>query len=113
MDKLQLIHILQLLLFVAYGVRLSGFLLVRELKNAAYRKTLTEVTSDEKTMPVFVKFAIWVCVAVLYTAQVSPVFYRLYNGTATGALPFVGAAISLGASSWRRRPTGRRAPRRP
>ena len=96
LDKLQLIHILQLLLFVAYGVRLSGFLLVRELKNAAYRKTLTEVTSDEKTMPVFVKFAIWVCVAVLYTAQVSPVFYRLYNGTATGALPFVGAAISLG-----------------
>lgn len=96
LDRLQLIHILELLLFVAYGVRLSGFLLVRELKNAAYRKTLTEVTSDEKTMPVFVKIAIWVCVAVLYTAQVSPVFYRLYNGTATGALPFVGAAISLG-----------------
>lgn len=46
-------------------------------------------------MPVFVKFAIWVSVAVLYTAQVSPLFYRLYNGTATGALPFIGAAVSL------------------
>ena len=43
----------------------------------------------------FVKLAIWVSVAVLYTAQVSPLFYRLYNGTATGALPFIGAAVSL------------------
>ena len=32
----------QVVLLVAYGVRLSGFLLVRELKNAAYRKVLKE-----------------------------------------------------------------------
>ena len=95
LDGLEPVHILLLALFIAYGVRLSGFLLVRELKNAAYRRTLTEVAGDEKAMPVFVKFAIWVSVAVLYTAQVSPLFYRLYNGTATGALPFIGAAVSL------------------
>lgn len=95
LDGLEPVHILLLALFIAYGVRLSGFLLVRELKNAAYRRTLTEVAGDEKAMPVFVKLAIWVSVAVLYTAQVSPVFYRLYNGTATGALPFIGAAVSL------------------
>lgn len=95
LDRLQPVHIVQLLLFVAYGARLSGFLLVRELKNAAYRKTLTEATSDERGMPVFVKAAIWVSVSVLYTAQVSPVFYRLYNGAVDQVLPFVGAAISL------------------
>lgn len=84
----------QLALFLAYGVRLSGFLLVREIKNAAYRKTLKEATKTEKPMPVFVLISIWVCVAVLYTAQLSPMFYRLYNGSTGLALPLVGAAIS-------------------
>ena len=53
LDGLEPVHILLLALFIAYGVRLSGFLLVRELKNAAYRRTLTEVAGDEKAMPVF------------------------------------------------------------
>ena len=34
-----LIVVLQLLLFILYGARLSGFLLARELKNASFRKT--------------------------------------------------------------------------
>lgn len=94
-DRLQIVHVLQLLLFVAYGARLSGFLLVRELKNAAYRKTLDEVTVKENAMPLFVQIAIWLCVAVLYAAQVSPVFYRLYNGATDWVLPAIGVAISL------------------
>ena len=36
--------LVQAALFLAYGIRLSGFLLVREIKNAAYRKTLKEAT---------------------------------------------------------------------
>jgi hypothetical protein len=46
-------HFIQFALFVIYGFRLSGFLLIREIKNAAYRKTLAEATGDE--IPVFVK----------------------------------------------------------
>ena len=38
--------IVQMVLFVVYGARLSGFLLVREIKNAAYRKTLKEATGN-------------------------------------------------------------------
>ncbi len=86
----------QCLLFVAYGARLSGFLLARELKNASYRKVLSEATGDEKPMPVFVKAAIWVCVAPLYVAQTAPVFFRLFNDAgAEIVLPLVGAVISL------------------
>ena len=51
-------HYILFILFVVYGIRLSGFLLVRELKNAAYRKTLKEATGDEKAMPIFVKVSI-------------------------------------------------------
>ena len=93
--------ILQTLLFLAYGCRLSGFLLFRELKNKAYQKTLNEDAGGAKKMPVFVLATIWICVAVLYTAQVSPVFYRYYNvGTGIKAsqdfiVPLVGIVISI------------------
>lgn len=83
-------------LFVVYGARLSGFLLIREIKSAAYRKTLNSQT--EKPVPFFVKVAIWLCVAVLYVAQVSPVFYQttlegvsLYGNV----MNWVGVAVML------------------
>ena len=87
--------LIQAALFLAYGIRLSGFLLVREIKNAAYRKTLKEATGDEKKMPFFVLFTIWVCVAVLYTAQVSPMLFRVTNNTTGIIAPIVGFAISV------------------
>ena len=87
--------ILQTLLFIAYGVRLSGFLLFRELKNKAYQKTLNEDAGGDKKMPVFVLAAIWLIVAVLYTAQVSPVFFRYYNGCTDVVVPIVGMVISV------------------
>lgn len=93
--KLSWITVIQLILFVAYGVRLSGFLLVRELKSAGYRKTLGEATKTEKPMPIFVLAAIWVSVAVLYTMQVSPVLYRLENGAADVLCPVLGILISV------------------
>ena len=67
---------IQTILFVAYGARLSGFLLYREIKNAAYRKTLRAATGNDKKLPIFVSLCIWLYVAVLYTAQVSPLLFR-------------------------------------
>lgn len=88
-------HYLLFVLFVIYGIRLSGFLLVRELKNAVYQKTLKEVTGDEKGMPIFVKITIWLFVAVLYVAQTSPVFFRLYNGGEVSGFMWVGIVIAV------------------
>lgn len=81
-------------LFFIYGLRLSGFLLVREIKNASYRKTLKEATGEESAMPVFVKIAIWLFTSVLYVAQTSPVFFRAYNGKEVTACIWVGVVIS-------------------
>lgn len=94
-DGVLWLAILQTLLFLAYGVRLSGFLLVREIKNAAYRNTLKEATGDDKKMPLFVLISIWVCVAILYTAQVSPMLYRYINGAKDIVVPLIGAAVSV------------------
>jgi steroid 5-alpha reductase family enzyme len=90
-----LLAVVQAALFVAYGVRLAGFLLVREIKNAAYRKTLKEATGNDKKMPLFVLVSIWIFSSVLYTAQVSPMFFRYFNGAKDLVVPFIGAVISV------------------
>lgn len=88
----QLAHYIQFILFIVYGFRLSGFLLIREIKNAAYRKTLKEATGGE--VPVFVKVAMWLTMGVLYVAQTSGVAFRLFNGCETSAVQWIGIAVS-------------------
>ena len=94
------ILIIEALLFVAYGVRLSGFLLIRELKSASFKKTdvakETLAKNGEKKMPVFVLATIWIIVAVLYTAQVSPMLFRYDNGATDFIVPVIGFVISVG-----------------
>ena len=93
------IMLVETALFVAYGVRLSGFLLVRELKNVTFKKT--DVAKDtlakngEKKMPIFVLATSWVCVSVLYVAQVSPMLFRYDNASTDFIVPVVGFAISV------------------
>ena len=86
-------------LFIAYGIRLSGFLLVRELKNVSFRKTDvakdTLAKNNEKKMPIFVLATIWVTVAILYTAQVSPMLFRVVNASNDIVVPVIGFVISI------------------
>ena len=86
-------------LFIAYGVRLSGFLLVRELKNVSFRKTDvakdTLAKNNEKKMPIFVLATIWIVVAILYTTQVSPMLFRVVNESTDVVVPVIGFAISI------------------
>lgn len=93
------IVLVQTALFIAYGIRLSGFLLVRELKNVSFRKTDvakdTLAKNNEKKMPVFVLATIWVTVAILYTAQVSPMLFRVVNASNDIIVPIIGFVISI------------------
>ena len=86
-------------LFIAYGIRLSGFLLMRELKNVSFRKTDvakdTLAKNNEKKMPIFVLATIWVTVAILYTAQVSPMLFRVVNASNDIVVPVIGFVISI------------------
>ena len=89
------------ILFLLYGMRLSGFLIYREAKSASYRKTLENVSGkSEKKMPVFVKATIWLCCGILYVMETYPVTYRVlaYDGTISTAsliVAFIGAGIAL------------------
>ena len=80
------------LLLLIYGIRLGGFLLIREIKSAAYRKTLNEQTGNPVPFPV--KVVMWLLMAVLYVVQTSPVWYR-ESAAPNGPLitAWIGAAI--------------------
>lgn len=87
--------VLTCLLLAVYGCRLGGFLLVRELKSAAYNSKMKTEIKDGSTMGLGVKCAIWITCAALYALQVLPVFYRLKNGGGTDGWCVVGACVML------------------
>lgn len=86
-------------LLVLYGARLSGFLLYRESRIAAYRDVLGKAENHEHKIPLWLKPALWLNVALLYVLQTGPVFYRLYNRAPDGLSVWIGAALmALGLS---------------
>ena len=80
------------LLFV-YGLRLSGYLLIRERKSAGYRKVLNPELERSKRMPIGAKLALWVTCGLLYTLMTIPLFFRLKNGAEADTMLWVGMAV--------------------
>lgn len=80
-------------LFIVYGLRLSGYLAIREAKSASYKKHMTGEIKDGKHIPFGVKCAIWLTCALLYVTQVTPVLYRFQNGTKDGVMLWVGVGV--------------------
>jgi len=95
-------------LFFVYGCRLGGFLLIRELKSAAYNATMKKEIKDGSTMGFGVKCAIWITCGLLYVLQISAVFYRLFNGSGTDLWCWLGGAVMAfgilfeSASDWQK-----------
>ena len=86
-------------LFVLYGLRLGGYLAIREFGGSAYKKNMKGEIKDGKTVPFGVKIAIWTTCAALYVTQVSGVFYRLVNAAQDNVFVFIGAAVMLAGVS--------------
>ena len=82
-------------LFIAYGIRLGGYLIFRELRSSSYNsKMKTEIKSGDG-MSMVAKCAIWITAALLYACQTSPVIFRIANGSGSDTLLIVGMVISL------------------
>ena len=80
-------------LFIVYGLRLSGYLAIREAKSASYKKHMTSEIKDGKTVPFGVKCAIWVTCALLYLLQVLPVLYRFSVGAKDSVMAYIGIGV--------------------
>ena len=84
----------QCLLLIVYGLRLGGYLLVRELRSSSYRKVLDPELNRSRSMGMIPKLSIWISCALLYTLQTSPVLFRLQNGDGgTSPAVIAGAVI--------------------
>ena len=92
-----LVYIIQCLLFLVYGVRLGGFLLVRELKNKSYRAKLDEIGANSAP-PVFVMVCMWLVCGALYVCQCSPAAYRLSNSLASAPNAFAVLGVVVSAA---------------
>lgn len=80
-------------LLILYGIRLSGYLAIREAKSSSYKKHMTSEIKDGKTVPFGVKCAIWITCALLYLTQALPVLYRFSNGSENSVMAYVGIGI--------------------
>ena len=85
--------IIACVLFILYGLRLGGYLAIREFGKSSYKKNMQGEIKDGKTVPFGVKIAIWTSCAALYVTQVSGVFYRLLNAAKDNVWIFVGVAV--------------------
>lgn len=81
------------ILLIIYGCRLGGYLLLREIKSAAYRNTMQTEIKDGSKMKFVAKFFIWISCALLYVLQVSPIFFRLDCKAETDACAVIGIIV--------------------
>ncbi len=82
------------LVLVVYGFRLGYFLLMRELKNANYKKIL-DSTGSTKKVPIFVSLFMWIYCAAMYDAQTAALTYRVVNGAKDNVALYLGLLITL------------------
>lgn len=95
MYDLSFATVLASLLFIVYGCRLGGYLLLREIKSSAYRDTMKKEIKDGKDMKLVAKVSIWVSCGILYVCQISPVLFRYKNGAGTDAISVVGCIVMI------------------
>lgn len=93
-DNLTWQSLILCLLMVVYGCRLGGYLAVREIKSAYYRKELAESTKTEKPITAGGKIAIWISCSILYVCQISPIAFRLVNATAADGWLWAGISVT-------------------
>lgn len=72
------------IILILYGIRLSGYLIIREAKSASYKKHMKTEIKDGSSMNFFVKCMLWIFCALLYVFMIAPIFYRVENSTLGG-----------------------------
>ncbi|MBQ4068580.1 MAG: DUF1295 domain-containing protein [Lachnospiraceae bacterium] len=92
-NDLKIDTIVMCVLFIVYGFRLGGYLLLREIRSASYRNTMKKEIKDGKDMKFIAKFFIWISCAALYAMQVSPVLFRMKHNKSTDIVAIVGCVI--------------------
>ncbi len=96
-DSLSPAVIISCTIFILYGLRLSGYLLYRELKSASYQKHMVTEIKDGSGMGLGLKLLLWLFCGLLYVCMISPIYCRFLNGnTAADASFAAGTVLMIG-----------------
>lgn len=91
-NSLTLGTVIMCALFIIYGIRLGGYLAIREMKSTAYKTLLKD--ESKQNVKFGVKLCIWISCAILYVCECAPVTFRLENAVADDAFLYVGIALA-------------------
>lgn len=83
------------LILICYGLRLGGFLVIRELKSTTYNRKMKNEISDGSHMTIPLKVMLWISCALLYLLMTSPIIYRFINKDTGDSCFWIGMAITI------------------
>lgn len=93
-SSLTLLTTLLIAIVITYSVRLGTFVFMREMKSSSYRNKVKGEFTDGSKMSLSGKVSMWLGCALIYACEVSPILFRLKNGTADNFMLFVGIVVS-------------------
>jgi len=67
------------ILFIVYGIRLSGYLIYRTLTFKNYNELVKTDVKRVSTYPIYLNIIIWIFCALLYTSLSTPLYYYFSN----------------------------------
>lgn len=88
------IYIISCVILIVYGLRLGGFLALREFKNKTYIKKMKNEIVDGSNMNIGIKCVIWVTCVLLYFMMCSPIIYRFVNNSGADLCFVIGLIIA-------------------
>ena len=87
-------EIILAILYISYGLRLSLFLIIRNIKSTYTTKMKGQIKKNED-FKFFVLVIMWLSCALLYACQVSPLVFRILSPEKDKFLLYIGVIISL------------------
>lgn len=94
-DALSPVTVVISVLFIVYGLRLGGYLFIRERKSKSYQKTMKNDIKSGDDMSLILKIVIWITCAFLYCCETAPVFFRLENAVPVDGFAIAGMILML------------------
>ena len=91
-QDLTMVTIVMSCLLIIYGIRLGGYLTIRE-KSANYHETIKDDVVEDTSVKFILKVVTWISCAFLYCCEVAPVFFRLENEGGDDIISYVGLGI--------------------
>ncbi len=94
-DNMNSALIISSIILICYGIRLGGYLAIRELISKAYNRKIKKEISKGNKMPLIAKIMLWISCAILYFLMTSPIIFRFVNSDSFDTCFIIGMIISL------------------